>query len=412
MAGSGTCQHPARRELRDVVLVRQTELACRNSWDQDLWEPSPDPVLNPALTTSGTVDRNLVLVRGADHDSDSIDGDMQDDLPAASVEDEGVDRVTDIQMPAATRPGSLRPHIGLLTVAQHDAEDGDEWPGTSSVHEARLRRERERKKALDAERRSRIASFGEDVSGPESPDTSEVPAPFPFKSTKSFGVIKDAPIPVAGRDEIPDELLVPQQSVPPSPFSSREAPTATEPLVTNQLMDDSSQGTEPLPTREVQEALATSPPVRPQSRQPSPPAVTARPGHDDHYVHVDGIVHTPPVTRAARPQVPMAALDADDPIDRVERLAALARCCGTCRDFRQVGNGDVGQCVNPYAFSARRMVKSDQLACRSSLGTWWMPNDDIWLERADTSHHGRPTPLLDATLRAQRVGDDGRDSHA
>src|SRR5436305_10343378 len=39
IAGSGWCQHPARRELRDMVLVRKSELACRNGWDQDLWEP-------------------------------------------------------------------------------------------------------------------------------------------------------------------------------------------------------------------------------------------------------------------------------------------------------------------------------------------------------------------------------------
>src|SRR5438045_9644141 len=42
IAGSGWCQDPARRELRDMVLVRKSELACRNGWDQDLWEPGAE----------------------------------------------------------------------------------------------------------------------------------------------------------------------------------------------------------------------------------------------------------------------------------------------------------------------------------------------------------------------------------
>jgi len=129
------------------------------------------------------------------------------------------------------------------------------------------------------------------------------------------------------------------------------------------------------------------------------------------FVHVDGRVYggdSPNNAPAA--ETSFAQPDTNDPVDQQERLKAVRRCCGTCRDFRQVGDGTRGQCVNPYAFGDRRMVQSDQLACRSSLGMWWMPNDDVWLERADTSHHGRPTPLLDAALRAQRGEETGRDS--
>lgn len=42
VAGSGWCFHPERDELRDLVLVRKDELACRNAWDRDLWEPADD----------------------------------------------------------------------------------------------------------------------------------------------------------------------------------------------------------------------------------------------------------------------------------------------------------------------------------------------------------------------------------
>ncbi|HBY44815.1 MAG TPA: hypothetical protein DEG70_00970 [Chloroflexi bacterium] len=41
------------------------------------------------------------------------------------------------------------------------------------------------------------------------------------------------------------------------------------------------------------------------------------------------------------------------------------------------------------------MVESGDLACRSSIGSWWLPNDDVWLDHADTTYHSRPTPLLD-----------------
>ena len=41
MAGSGWCHHPSRRITTDVmIMVRRNELACRNSWAEDLWAPA------------------------------------------------------------------------------------------------------------------------------------------------------------------------------------------------------------------------------------------------------------------------------------------------------------------------------------------------------------------------------------
>ena len=42
IACSGWCTHPDRGDIHDLVLVRRAELACRNSWDRDLWEPGDD----------------------------------------------------------------------------------------------------------------------------------------------------------------------------------------------------------------------------------------------------------------------------------------------------------------------------------------------------------------------------------
>jgi hypothetical protein len=45
------------------------------------------------------------------------------------------------------------------------------------------------------------------------------------------------------------------------------------------------------------------------------------------------------------------------------------------------------------------MVERNQLACRSTIGSWWIASDDWWLQRADIAHHGRPTPIVDELLR-------------
>jgi hypothetical protein len=44
------------------------------------------------------------------------------------------------------------------------------------------------------------------------------------------------------------------------------------------------------------------------------------------------------------------------------------------------------------------MVHPDELACASTIGVWWVANDDWWLQRADISHHGCPTPSVDQHL--------------
>jgi hypothetical protein len=77
----------------------------------------------------------------------------------------------------------------------------------------------------------------------------------------------------------------------------------------------------------------------------------------------------------------------------------LPRCCRTCRDFRPVADGSDGWCSNPYAFPERTRVSAESLACYSSLGSWWLPSDDWWLQQADISHHGLPTPTVDEYLR-------------
>lgn len=79
--------------------------------------------------------------------------------------------------------------------------------------------------------------------------------------------------------------------------------------------------------------------------------------------------------------------------------ASTAVECRTCKDFRPSEAGDRGWCTNPWAFTHRRVVEAEDLPCETSIGNWWLPSDTNWLDGADISAHGSPTPLLDQWLR-------------
>jgi hypothetical protein len=72
IAASGWCRHPDRQDLQHMVLVRKTELACRDGWDHDLWEPKDDeheeaisaPMHAGARSGSGHVQRDSPVNNG------------------------------------------------------------------------------------------------------------------------------------------------------------------------------------------------------------------------------------------------------------------------------------------------------------------------------------------------------------
>jgi hypothetical protein len=156
-----------------------------------------------------------------------------------------------------------------------------------------------------------------------------------------------------------------------------------------------AEDTTPLPVEEVNLALQGTPSMpRQQPRQPLPPQpsrfVPAEP-----VIHIDGLEREAVGPQAAFQQEAPLGLS---PLDETTWVAGIPRCCDTCREFHRDASGKHGYCRSPYAFGGRTMVQSDQLACRSSIGVWWLPSDDTWLERADIAHHTRPTPYLDAIL--------------
>ena len=86
--------------------------------------------------------------------------------------------------------------------------------------------------------------------------------------------------------------------------------------------------------------------------------------------------------------------------------ASIPRMCKTCRDFRPAESGERGWCTNKWAFTHRRMVDAEELACETTIGRWWLPHDDHWGTAVDISNHSRPTPHLDQWL-AQRAEANG-----
>lgn len=99
-----------------------------------------------------------------------------------------------------------------------------------------------------------------------------------------------------------------------------------------------------------------------------------------------------------------AAADVDEPgvpSDEDADLAGLPKTCHTCRDFVADAAGDGGWCGSAWAFATRHRVRADILSCQGSMGSWWLPHDDLWLTTADVARHDDPTPLLDR-LRTAR----------
>jgi len=433
-----------------MVLVRKTELACRNSWDQDLWNMADWPVdMQPSTHIP------MPVSEGDLHDIPV----MRAELPADSADRAGemfTDRITSISMPTRSqlRPG--RSEMAEAAQAVDDAASAELHGARSSVREARKRRQEqrhlERKKhqetvlqrvddlldtsepadeadrdlgrirAIDGPMTSRhderkVPAPRADLPRPQHPDVERTP-----RRGEPLPSIEFSVTPPTFKDQNVQPPPKQQQAREPERTAKHAEPEANAPATAG----PGHGHTEPLPTAAVREAVrkqrkpkadAVEPPqqragakaapdrslVVDRSHDP-PPAVEARP--TTWFTGTGSLVVTDAVAEVAAPF-------AVDPIDQSRDLQTVRRCCATCRDFKQVGDGRTGWCNNPYAFSERRMVQSNEIACRSSLGIWWLPHDDLWLEYADTTHHGRPTPLLDdkvGAVSADRHGMGSRSS--
>jgi hypothetical protein len=351
IAASGWCRHPERQALEHMVLVRKTELACRDGWDDDLWEPKDD------RAGSGRSRRNQPAKQR---------------LPAQPAD------VRDSSLPEAarqTRSTASGGPSGSAESSSSEPHDRSEvgvpgnWPGQDegsrvdaalSAWSSALRKETRREEPED-ELKAETVSLRTDLRNSG------------WRRDLEFGA-------TSGVQQTPEQTPDPAREVVDENGRNRleELPrvsAGSEPSDQMNARVVQSGQTEPIEFTEPEAAPAGS------GRLESGADVSAN-GFDQSGASIE-------------------ADDAELPL--VAMVAQANACCRNCRDYIPKDGGWRGWCSNPYAFEKRRLVDGDSIACQSTLGTWWSPSDDWWLERADIAHHSAPTPLVDNLIREIRI---------
>ncbi len=100
------------------------------------------------------------------------------------------------------------------------------------------------------------------------------------------------------------------------------------------------------------------------------------------------------------PQFDMQDLmEADDEwLDmKIEIAPKVTKACMTCRNYRPSEQPGRGWCTNNWAFTHRQMVNEGDIACKSTIGCWWLPADEeVWLDDFDVAEDA--TPRIDRLL--------------
>ena len=348
MPGSGWCHHPQRKVSSDVkILVRRSELACRDDWSRHLWQPTngePAPELGPL---HGQAVGPLRPVS-----QESLRGVLNRDLspPAAPEEDvllsEGrIVSESEEGWQAQARPfpaGRFDPRTAIFKAREAYREklranavatrQAVVETGAGAFERAELSPLREQQQAI--ERRFGVAAPRAEGHEPRQPDSH----------------------PLAATDSAVHPGLVPTPPV---------------------LHDDQSTEVESSFWEFLSAEIEDAPPAQ----------------NGDHHEVCLPEQAAPDERRSLAVNGERALLPAALP---AWFRNDLPRVCRTCRDFRPGTDGQRGWCANSWAFTHRQLVREDDPApCHSAIGDWWAPVDDVWLVAADVSSHGRPTPLLD-----------------
>jgi hypothetical protein len=458
VAGSGWCQHPKRRDIKDMVFVRKSELACRNDWDQDLFEQRASAPRDDALPT------RLVPIGIAGGSGVDITAEHGRRPSAASDALKTGDMYTDKVESIVVVPGPrARPQVAPVPAASVGADRGaDENDGVdprSAVRTARRRLQEQRAEQKKREQQHRIERAGlilagETGSETEPQATADPPSldrpgdpPTPARVIPK-SLVPDPPAPKVQRTpDVQRRIVTPRggdgggsiefKAAPPTFRNAAPPPTRParpEPTTRGELPEHSrptpaevgrrtqtrsndGDRTEPLPSPlAAQDRRLAAPPMPPVVPEKSARRSAVRPlrasttveGADGSGGSARTSAGTTTEDRRTRRQVNQPLALPVDPIDAAPQLASVQRCCGTCREFKRDGDSSYGWCSSSYALPEPRMVESSELACRSALGVWWLAHDDWWLERADTSHHGRPTPWLDYEVRTGTISKLGK----
>ncbi len=351
LPGSGWCHHPQRKVSSDVkILVRRSELACRDDWSRSLWQP--------ATGESGA---------GVDISPPASSGPL---LPASQ---ESLRAILSRDLTVSGASAAAAGEDVLLSEARIVSEREEPWqpsarpfpagsfdPRTALFKAREAYREKIRASAM-ASRQSAIegtaGAFDRAENDPSEPATT-------------------APESEQRAAEWDDD-----------PRLEREpASAATASMVAAPMLDW---------TEEPEPELDSSFWDTDESERDEEPRIDYGAEVEVCAPDVPAIIEQDASSLEARPAMLAAALPGWFRVD-------LPRVCRECRDFRPATDGQRGWCANTWAFTHRQLVQEDDVApCHSAIGDWWVPVDDVWLVAADVSSHGRATPLLDRMIEEE-----------
>lgn len=399
-AGSGRCSHPLRKNIQQMVLVRKSELACRSDWADDLWEPKADaePVAiarNPRISADGApgddtrqyTDR-VTAVGVAPSRSAASDGATHSRSDSARVDSEPwlADRDSR-EADADSEPVPAKPDVTQETEPQDGSLNRD-WREQRYNLPAREPRSPESQRSGAESASTPRGGRQRDIAGPRAMPVRSDAQDAGSRASSMTGQAQTSVPQERPHDDISSPSVGRSGSIERPPVSRQDR--ASSPVESGH---QSARSVTPARTFGAQPAERAANPALPQGRSgwTEPFEVAA----DDAENRIELEAQPVPVEHEpidVRPKSPSGG-------KTIPVQSSLRECCGTCRDFRPAEGGERGWCNNPYAFDHRQMVERNQLACRSTIGSWWIANDDWWLQRADVSHHGRPTPIVDELLR-------------
>jgi hypothetical protein len=444
-AKNGWCNHPQRKPTSDVmIIVRRGELACRNGWSQDLWTPKTEadgdtdvvlhqPVVaaQPLPPASAEEIRSVINAQRSPQSSDAPSQPVDVVVGEAPVIEPPEPRQSLLHHDTRSailkareqyreRLRSQARQTGVFSQAVPPAEKKEPVPRSQAGPSAQAAAAGS---SGGAEARAGTRA-GIDAAGAVPPvRIDELPRTYPHMTTFPEDEERFSTVPKpADGIELPRR---PAQERPKVLRASDVEGDEARPSVSRAGVELARAGhaaPKGADTSMSGRASPLAPPLWRQARRverfrPSGDAAAgALPDFDSSPLKVETAESDP----ADTPSPPMHEVDdrqvlperyherasplyedvdEPEPPDLLPRVAPdLPRICRTCRDFRPTEGGERGWCTNPWAFSHRRMVDADELPCLTSIGCWWLPNDDVWLEKADISAHGQPTPLVDQWL--------------
>ncbi len=356
MPGSGWCHHPQRKVSSDVkILVRRSELACRDDWSRSLWQPS-----------TGKFGADV----GTTHPSSS--GPL---LPAT---EENLRAVLNRDLTGIAAPAETVGEDVLLSEARIVSERQEPWdppsrpfpagnfdPRTALFKAREAYREKVRANAVASRQAAVEANAGAFDRAESEPH---------LQVTAEEGTLRDD-----------------ADAAPRAPAWTVESPPETRTAVRTRGRLEYAAPTE--------DGV-----VEPEPARESPFWSIEETERDEEPIAAQGLE-----AEVCSPDLPAVIQNdfssSESPQGRLATAlpgwfrADLPRVCRACRDFRPAADGQRGWCANAWAFTHRQLVQEDDVApCHSAIGDWWAPVDDVWLVAADVSSHGRATPWLDRLI--------------